>query len=82
MKNIFLGKPSHWLLLAITGAVLYAMGSQHLHVRAFPVFFLLILTLAVAALAWIVWGYRPGDAITRESFDQDELPSQKLGEGE
>ena len=81
MQNIFLGKPSHWLLLAITGAVLYAMGSQHLHVRAFPVFFLLILALAVTALVWIVWGYRPGDAITRESFDEAELPSQKLGEG-
>ncbi len=64
------------------GGVSNAMGSQHLHVRAFPVFGLLIVALAVGALAWIVWSYRPGDAITRESFDEVDLPSDTLGDGE
>ncbi len=74
MNQIFLGKLSHWLLLVASVAILYGMGMRHLHVRAFPVFVLLVLALVVAVQLWVVLGYKPGDAITREPIKDADSP--------
>ena len=80
LRAIFLGRPSHWLLWIVLVAPLLAMGLRHLHVTAFPLFILAVLFLVAAALLWIVIGYRPGEAITREPFENAELPGEARGE--
>jgi hypothetical protein len=69
VSRLFLGKVEHWIVLALFAAALYAMGSQHMHVRAFVTFWVLLFGLVVFALLFIVWRHRPGDRITREAFE-------------
>lgn len=74
MSRIFLGRVEHWLLLVALGAVLWAMGNRHMHVRAFLPFSLIVLGLVTAGVAWLVWRHRPGETVTREPFDDAALP--------
>jgi hypothetical protein len=74
LTRVFLGTPLHWALLGVFAIVLRTMGTRHLHVRAFVPFSLTILALVVLALALIVWRYRPGQHVTRESIDESILP--------
>ena len=74
MGRIFLGKPSHWALWLIIGAVLFGAGRVHMHVRWFGDFVLLLLALAAGAVLFVVLGYRKGDVITREPFDAPQPP--------
>jgi hypothetical protein len=69
VSRLFLGKVEHWVVLALFAAALYAMGSQHMHVRAFATFWALLFGLVFFALLFIVWRHRPGDRITREAFE-------------
>ncbi|HKI98679.1 MAG TPA: hypothetical protein VKB51_09425 [bacterium] len=70
MRELFLGKPSHWALWVIICVVLYAAGDVHMHVRWFSWFLGLILLLSTASVLYIVLTYRPGDRITRDPFDE------------
>jgi hypothetical protein len=74
VRRILLGKAEHWLMLAAFVAVLYGMGGRHMHVRAFVPFSVTLLATVTVALGLIVWRHRPGERITRESFDDAELP--------
>jgi hypothetical protein len=74
VRRILLGKLEHWLVLVAFVAVLYGMGVSHLHVRAFVPFSMTLFATVAAALGLIVWRHRPGDRVTRESFDDAELP--------
>lgn len=74
MSRIFLGRAEHWGVLAACGLVLYGMGTRHLHVRAFVPFSLTLLAVVALGLSWIVWRYRPGEAVTRESLEGLPLP--------
>jgi hypothetical protein len=69
MGRIFLGKPLHWALWIVLWAVFYLMDRDHLHVRAFATFILLVLALAAACVLIILRTSRAGERITREPFD-------------
>lgn len=69
MRDIFIGKPLHWLATLIIIAVLWGVGVFHLHVTQFNFFILLVLGLAVGALAMVVFGYRRGDRVMRDSIE-------------
>jgi hypothetical protein len=71
VREIFLGKPVHWLLCGIVVLVLYALGSQSLHVKAFIPFVLVVLVLAAGCVLVILATYRKGEPITREPFEED-----------
>lgn len=71
MKNIFLGKPIHWLLWAVVLPVLWAMGKNKLHTIDFHAFIAILVALSTACVLVIVLTYRKGDRITREPFDED-----------
>ena len=70
MKNIFLGKPIHWLLWAVVQPVLWAMGKNKLHTIDFHAFIPILVALSTACVPVIVLPYRQGDRTTREPFDE------------
>ena len=45
MRELFLGKPIHWLILAIVIAVLWWMGSNLMQTRDFHSFLLILLAI-------------------------------------
>ena len=71
MKNIFLGRPIYWALLAAMVAALWAMGSKHLHTSEFNSFIFLILGLATACVLFVLVTYRKGERLTREPFEEE-----------
>lgn len=72
--RVFLGRAEHWALLGAFVILLWGMGRAHLHVRAFPTFAVALLVATFAGLAVVVWRHRPGDRVTREGFEDAELP--------
>lgn len=66
MGDIFLGKPLHWALWAALVVPVYLMGRVYLHVRAFPVFILVLLALAAAAVAALLLTSRGEERLTRD----------------
>ena len=48
MNKIFLGLPSHWLMIIITSAVIFACGINKMHVSNFNLFiFIVFVSIAV-----------------------------------
>jgi RsiW-degrading membrane proteinase PrsW (M82 family) len=71
MQRVFLGKPIHWLIIAIVIAVLWWMGDTRLHTRDFKQFLLILAVLAAGAVIAILASARPGDRVTREPLDRE-----------
>jgi len=71
MKEIFLGKPLHWLIWAVILGLLYLLGALRLHTRDFNLFILIVLALAVASVLLIVLTYKKGERITRDPFEEE-----------
>lgn len=71
MHQIFLGKPFHWLIVAIVCAVLWWMGETRLHTRDFNLFLLILAILAAAAVFAILASTRFGERVTREPLDPE-----------
>jgi|TARA_B110000003_G_scaffold191042_1_gene189833 hypothetical protein len=48
MNKVFLGLPSHWLMIIITSAVIFACGINKMHVSNFNLFiFIVFISIAV-----------------------------------
>ena len=48
MNKVFLGLPSHWLMIIITSAVIFACGINKMHVSYFNLFiFIIFMSIAV-----------------------------------
>ncbi|MDC0457789.1 hypothetical protein PQZ43_02075 [Alphaproteobacteria bacterium] len=48
MNKVFLGLPSHWLMIIITSAVIFACGINKMHVSNFNLFiFIVFVSIAV-----------------------------------
>lgn len=73
LKDIFIGKPLHWLLWIPIIGVLWWMGNDSQHVRDFVPFVLKLLLLTVLCIAVVIGTYRRGERITREPFEEDEI---------
>ena len=69
MRKIFLGKPFHWLVLAIVLGALWYMGATLLQPRNFHLFMVILLALTAGAM---IATSRKGDRLTREPFENDE----------
>jgi hypothetical protein len=53
MKKVFLGLPSHWLMIIITSAVIFACGINKMHVSNFNLFIFIVFT-SIAVLVGFV----------------------------
>ena len=48
MNKVFIGLPSHWLMIIITSAVIFACGINKMHVSNFNLFiFIVFISIAV-----------------------------------
>ena len=80
MNKIFLGKLGHWAFAVVIGVVLAVVGYFHVHVTWFNYFVFIILGLSAIGVCYVVFGYREGDRVMRESLDQfDEDPDVSVG---
>jgi len=66
LRNVFLGKPVHWLPWPIIAGLFVWMDSVHLHVTQFNTFAFVILGIAAAVVVFFVSTTRPGEPVTRE----------------
>lgn len=66
MRDVFLGKPWHWVLLAIVFGLMWATGEAKMHVIRFNPFILSILTGATVVLLLVLKTTKPDEQITRD----------------
>ena len=71
MREIFLGKPLHWLIWAVILGLMYVLGALRLHTRDFNLFILIVLALAATSVLLIVLTYKRGERITRDPFEDE-----------
>ena len=71
MKDVFLGKPLHWVIWAVILGLLYVLGALRLHTRDFNLFIVIVLALAAASVLVIVLSYKKGERITRDPFEDE-----------
>ena len=71
MRHIFLGKPVHWLVLAVVVATMWWLGADLVQTRNYPLFILVLSLLTVGAVAVIIVTTRKGEQVTREPFEDD-----------
>ncbi|WP_323795074.1 hypothetical protein [Nisaea sp.] len=72
MREIFLGKARHWLLLVVVAVCFFLTGIYHLHVSQFNIFVSITMVMAVMLVFSVILDYRPGDRITREDLPEPD----------
>lgn len=72
MKNIFLGKPIHWILLALVATGMWFIGTQRMHVIHFNSFVLIVIAVSAVCVLFVLFGYRQGEQLTRDEIVPDE----------
>lgn len=76
MKDIFLGKPLHWLLLAVVTAGLWYVGTLRLHVIHFNSFLLALLAISTVCVLVVLYGNKSGERLTRDEIVPDETEKE------
>ena len=71
LREIFLGKPIHWLPWPIIAVLFIWMNSVHLHVTRFNAFAFVLLAVAAAVVAWVRLTTRRDELVTREPIPED-----------
>ena len=66
LREVFLGKPIHWLPWPIIAVIMAWMNSVHFHILRFNFFALALVVVAAAAMALFLATSRKGERITRE----------------
>lgn len=70
-REIFLGKPIHWVIWPIVAALMVWMNSVHFHVLRFNMFALSLLAIAGSAVALLLLTSTRDERITREPFAEN-----------
>ena len=68
LREIFLGKPVHWLPWPIIAVLMVWMNSAHFHILRFNMYALSLLVISAAVVAFILLSSKRGEQITREPF--------------
>ena len=66
LRELFLGKPVHWLPWPVIAVLFEWMDETHLHVTQFNEFAFVLLGIAIAVVALILLTTRAGERVTRE----------------
>ena len=74
MRDIFLGKPIHWLFLCIAIALLWWAGLSKLHVIYFNGFLISLTLGSLALVLLIIKTTKPGERVTRDELQGDDNP--------
>ena len=77
MKNLFIGKPLHWLIVALAIGGLYWLGAGQFHRVNYTGFLFVVIGIAATCVLIVLVTYRRGDRITRDPLEdettQDEM---------
>lgn len=71
LREIFLGKPVHWLPWPIIIVLMYWMDKLHFHVLRFNFFALALVGMSTAVAALLLLSSKRGERVTREPFPED-----------
>ncbi len=72
MRDLFLGKPVHWTIIAALVLGGWLTGRARLHVIEFNLFILGLVALTAAALVAVLATSRPDERITRDPLEPDD----------
>jgi hypothetical protein len=72
MRQIFLGKPLHWLVLVVICAGLWYAGSLRVHIVHFDAFIVALLAVSTACVLIVLYGPGRGTRMTRDEIVPDE----------
>jgi len=72
MRDLFIGKPIHWLIWVVIVMTLFAMGKAYLQTRDFNLFLVVIVALGTGAVGAVLLTTVKGEQVTRENFDDAE----------
>jgi hypothetical protein len=72
VRRIFLGKPVHWLLLAVLIGLGAFLGDARLHVREFNIFVAGLFALSAAVVLIVLRTCAPGEQVTRDPLEPDQ----------
>ena len=65
LRSVFLGKPIHWLPWPIIAGLFIWMNDLHLHVTQFNTFAFVLLGIAAAVVAYVVFTTGRNEQVTR-----------------
>lgn len=71
LRDIFLGRPIHWLPWPFLALLFIWMNKVHLHVTRFNTFALLLLAVTAALVGFVLLTTRRGDQVTREPIPEE-----------
>ncbi|WP_340107716.1 hypothetical protein [Pikeienuella sp. HZG-20] len=72
MRDIFLGKPAHWLIVAVLAGLGWGAGLARLHVTDFNLFVIGLTAVSAVALALVIWTSGADERVTRDPIEEDE----------
>jgi len=72
LRQIFLGKPVHWIPWVFIAGLMLWMNSAHFHVLHFNFFALTLLGVSAAVLALFILSSRRGEQLTRDPFPESK----------
>jgi cytochrome b561 len=71
MKELFVGKPIHWIMIAVVIAVMYGFGAFQFHRVDYSLFLFAVFGLAAGCVIIVLVTYRRGNRITRDSLEDE-----------
>lgn len=76
VKGLLVGKPLHWVMVAVAIGLLYWFGASQFHRVDYTGFLFALLGIAAACVAIVLVTYRRGDRITRQPLVEEEEASR------
>lgn len=72
LKEVFLGKPVHWLPWPIIAALMVWMNKTHFHILRFNMFALSLVVISGAVVLLLFLTSKRDERLTREPFAESE----------
>lgn len=72
MRQVFLGKPVHWVLVFVMIAIGWAIGHERMHVTWFNLFTIILLVVSAAAVVVVLKTTRSDEQVTRDPLESDD----------
>jgi len=70
LREVFLGKPVHWIPWPLLGVLFVWMDKVHLHVTRFNTFAFVLLGVSAVVVALFLMTTRRGEQVTREPIPE------------
>ncbi|HAD86220.1 MAG TPA: hypothetical protein DCG48_02560 [Rhodospirillaceae bacterium] len=78
MREVFLGKPWHWLMVAAAAGLLGLIGYFKVHVIHFNNFVWAVLAIGLLMVVLVLKTTRPDEQITRDPLPDPDDPASTM----